>query len=106
MFLSIGTARNLIIFSCPNTYLYYGSQKIFSTGDKREGQGRKRNESEVTEEIETFPLYSYQLQGKQALPNGKPVSDGRPGDVRYTIPSPYPTTPFFPEKIILDISCE
>ena len=25
MFLSIGTARNLIIFSCPNTYVYYGS---------------------------------------------------------------------------------
>ena len=24
MFLSIGTARNLIIFSCPNTYVYYG----------------------------------------------------------------------------------
>ena len=24
MFLSIGTARNLIIFSRPNTYVYYG----------------------------------------------------------------------------------
>ena len=26
MFLSIGTARNLIIFSCPNTYVYYSKQ--------------------------------------------------------------------------------
>ena len=36
-----------------------------SRGDEREGQGRKRNrnESEETEEIKTFPLYSYPLQG-------------------------------------------
>ena len=36
-----------------------------SRGDKREGQGRKRNrnESEETEEIKTFPLYPYPLQG-------------------------------------------
>ena len=36
-----------------------------SKGDEREGQGRKRNrnESEVTEEIKTFPLYPYLLQG-------------------------------------------
>ena len=34
-------------------------------GDKREGQGRKRNrnESEKTEEIKTFSLYPYLLQG-------------------------------------------
>ena len=34
-------------------------------GDEREGQGRKRNrnESEETEEIKTFPLYPYPLQG-------------------------------------------
>ena len=33
--------------------------------DKREGQGRKknRNENEETEEIQTFPLYPYLLQG-------------------------------------------
>ena len=33
--------------------------------DEREGQGRKRNrnESEETEEIKTFPLYPYPLQG-------------------------------------------
>ena len=36
-----------------------------SSGDEREGQGRKRyrNESEGTEEIKTFPLYPYLLQG-------------------------------------------
>ena len=36
-----------------------------SRGDEREGQGRKRNrnESEGTEEIKTFPLYPYPLQG-------------------------------------------
>ena len=36
-----------------------------SRGDEREGQGRKRNgkESEETEEIKTFPLYTYPLQG-------------------------------------------
>ena len=36
-----------------------------SSGDEREGQGRKRkmNESEETEEIKTFPLYPYLLQG-------------------------------------------
>ena len=33
--------------------------------DEREGQGRKRNrnESEETEELATFPLYPYLLQG-------------------------------------------
>ena len=36
-----------------------------SRGDEREGQGRKRNrnESEEIEEIKTFPLYPYPLQG-------------------------------------------
>ena len=36
-----------------------------SRGDERERQGRKRNrnESEETEEIKTFPLYPYPLQG-------------------------------------------
>ena len=60
-----------------------------SRGDEREGQGRKRNrnESEETEEIKTFPLYPYPLQGKQALPNCKPISAGRPGDLRYTAPN-------------------
>ena len=53
-----------------------------SRGDEREGQGRKRNrnESEETEEIKTFPLYPYPLQGQQALPNCKPISVGRPSD--------------------------
>ena len=62
-----------------------------SRGDESGGQGRKRNrnrnESEETEEIKTFPLYPYLLQGQQALPNCKPISAGRPGDVRYTAPS-------------------
>ena len=63
--------------------------------DKREGQGRtrKRNESEETGEIKTSPLYPYLLQVYQALPKRKPISVGRPGDVRYTTPSPHPTTP-------------
>ena len=36
-----------------------------SRRDEREGQGRKRNrnESEESEEIKTFPLYPYLLQG-------------------------------------------
>ena len=37
------------------------------------------NESEETEEM-------------QVLPNCRPISSGRPGDVRYTIPLPHPTT--------------
>ena len=39
-------------------------------GDEREGQGRKRNknDSEETEEIRTFPLYPYLLQGKKPCP--------------------------------------
>ena len=63
--------------------------------DEREEQGRKRNrnESEGTEEIKTFPLYPYLLQGQQALPNCKPISVGRPGGIRYTTPSHHPTTP-------------
>ena len=65
-----------------------------SRRDEREGQGRKRNrnESEETEEIKTSPPYPYLLQRKQALPNCKPISDGRPGDIRYMTPSHHPTT--------------
>ena len=46
-----------------------------SRGDEREGQGRRRNgnKSEEKEEIKNIPLYSYLLQGLQALPNCKPV---------------------------------
>ena len=66
-----------------------------SRRDEREEQGgnRNRNEIEETEEIKTFPLYPYLLQGQQALPNCKPVSAGRPGDVKYTTHSHYPTIP-------------
>ena len=40
-------------------------EKTDSRGDEREGLGRKRkmNESEETEEIKTFSLYPYLLQG-------------------------------------------
>ena len=40
-------------------------EKEDSRGDEREGLGRKRNrnDSEETEEIKTFPLYLYLLQG-------------------------------------------
>ena len=57
-------------------------EKRDSRGDEREGQERKRNrnKSEETEEIKTFPLYPYLLQGKQALSNCEPISVGRPGD--------------------------
>ena len=70
-----------------------------SRGDEREGQGRKRNrnESKETEEIETFPLYPYLLQGQQAFHNCKQISVGRPSEVRYTTPSPNPTTPAWVE---------
>ena len=61
-----------------------------SRGDESKGQGRKRNRNE-SGEIKTFPLYPY-LQGQQALPNCKPISVGGPSDVRYTTPSPHPTT--------------
>ena len=58
------------------------SDRRDSRRDEREGQ----NESEETEEIKIFPTYPYLLQGYQALPNCKPISVGRPGDVRYTTP--------------------
>ena len=40
-------------------------EKRDSRGDEKEGQGRKtnRNEIEETEEIKTYPLYPYLLQG-------------------------------------------
>ena len=40
-------------------------EKRDSRGDESEGQGRKRNrnKSEETEEIKTFPLFPYLLQG-------------------------------------------
>ena len=63
-------------------------------GDEKERQGRKRKMNESVEEIKTSPpLYPYLLQGKQALPNCKPVSVGRPGDTRYTTSLPLPTIP-------------
>ena len=52
---------------------------------------RDRNESKETEEIKTFPLYPYLLQGQQALPNCKSILVGQRFDVRYTTPSHNPT---------------
>ena len=49
---------------------------------ERDKGERKTNESDRTEEIKTFPLYPYLLQGQQALPNCKPISAGRTGDVK------------------------
>ena len=56
------------------------SDRRDSRRDEREGQGRKRNrnESEETEEIKSFPIYPYLLQGQQVLPNCKPISVGTP----------------------------
>ena len=45
---------------------------------------RKMNENDETEEINTFPLNPYLLEGWLALPNCKPISGGRPDDARYT----------------------
>ena len=72
-----------------------GRKETEEIADDREGQGRKRDrsESEETEEIKTSPPYPYLQQGQQALPICKPISFGRPGDIRYMIPSHHPTTP-------------
>ena len=57
------------------------------TREKEENEWKWRNRRN-----KTFPLYSYLLQGWQALPNCKPISVGSPADVRYTTPLPRPTT--------------
>ena len=61
-------------------------------------KGRKEIDEigEETAEIKTFPhLYSYLLQGQQALPNCKPISVGRLGDISYMTPLPHPTTSWY-----------
>ena len=68
-------------------------EEIVEEIKERGREERNRNESVETEEIKIFPIYPYLLQGYQALPNCKPISVGRPGDVRYTTPSHHPTTP-------------
>ena len=102
---NIHFCRDLIVLGFNDTSTLMGHfvssprerEKRDSRRDEREGQGRKRsrNESEETEEIKTFPLYPYLLQGQQAMPNCKPISVGPPGNVRYTTPSHHPTTPNF-----------
>ena len=70
-----------------------GVEEIVEEMKESDREERKMNESEGTEEIKTFPIYPYLLQGQQALPNCKPISVGRPGNVRYTTSLPHPTTP-------------
>ena len=66
-----------------------------SRRDEREEQGRKRNRNEIEETKEkkhspsTFTCY----KDSRSCPTLKPISVGRPGDVRYTTPSHHPTTP-------------
>ena len=72
-------------------------EEIVEEIKERDREERNRNESEETEEIKIFPIYLYRLQGLQALPNCKPTSVGRPGDIRYMTPSHHPTTPWDPK---------
>ena len=44
-----------------------------SRGDEIDRREMNMNDNEETEEIKTFSLYSYLLQGKQALPKCKPI---------------------------------
>ena len=62
---------------------------VVGGGGGRGGEWGKRNlnGSKETEELKTFPLYPYLLQGQQALPNYKPIPVGRPGDARHTSPN-------------------
>ena len=65
------------------------TEEIVEGMKERDRGERKVNESEEMEEIKTFPLYPYLLQGYQALPNFRPISVGHPGDVRYSTPLPH-----------------
>ena len=71
-------------------------EEIVKQMQEKDRGERKMNESEETEEIKTFILYPYLLQGQQALPNCKPVSVEPTGCIRYTTPLPHPT--MFMEK--------
>ena len=70
-----------------------GREKGDSRGDEREGQRRKRNrnESEETEEIKILPSTLTCYKDSRPCPT-KPISVGRPGDIRYQPPSPHRTT--------------
>ena len=63
--------------------------------DEREGQRRKRNrnESEETEKIKTFPPLPLPATRIAGLAHLKPISVGRPGNVRYLTPSPHTQPP-------------
>ena len=86
----------LCVILCPLPEI--GRKAIEEIVEMKEKDRRKRNrnENEETEEIETFLLYPYLLQGQQALSNYKPRSVGRLGDERYTTPLPHLTNPLMP----------
>ena len=67
-----GQGRKRILIDCVAVYRHVNlcrlpekREKKDSRGDERVGQGtkKKRNESEETRGIKTFPLYPYLLQG-------------------------------------------
>ena len=75
-----------------------GRKEIEETAEEIKERDREERGkwTEGTQEITTFPpppLYPYQLQGQQTLPNCKPISVGPPGDKSYRTPSPHPFTP-------------
>ena len=61
-----------------------GELKIEEIVEEMKEMDREERETGMksgeTEEIKTFPLYPYLLQGKQVLSNCKPISVGCPGD--------------------------
>ena len=60
-------------------------EEIVEEKKKSDRGERKMNESEETEEIPPPPpTSSFPAARRAVLPNCKPISDGRPDDVRYT----------------------
>ena len=78
---------------------FVSSPREREKSDRRDEQNETEEIKEIKNKIKTSPHYPYLLQGQQALPNWKPVSVERPGDVRFLTPLPHPTTPQFWEKI-------
>ena len=70
-----------------------------SRGDEREGQGRKnRNESKETEEIKTFPSILTCYKDSKPCPTVSQYQLDASVTLRYTTPSPHPTTPRSPKE--------
>ena len=74
-------------------------EEIVEEIKERDRGERNMNESEETKEIKTFPSTLTCYKDNRPFPTVKPISVGRPGDVRYTTPLPHPTTPFLWLKI-------